>query len=137
MNDDIEITRNSDTTADNNVESIADIVRTTTVEMDVGTSDSQSQTCSGENTSKRTFEKALWFIVMLLVVAVMFVPIILYYTRPPTVNIEIPNSNIFDEETCLVSYKTMHSYVCTMRSYVVLYVATYNYVHNNYTFTTL
>ena len=44
-------------------------------------------------------ENAAWFLMILLVVIVMLISMTVHYTRPPTVTVNIPSSNTFDEET--------------------------------------
>ena len=57
-------------------------------------------------------ENAAWFLMMLLVVIVMLISMTVYYTRPPTVTVDIPSSNTFDEETCSVSHNVCN--ICTL-----------------------
>ena len=58
-------------------------------------------------------KNAAWFLMILLVAIVMLIPMTVYYTRPPTVTVDIPSSNIFDEETCLVSHNICCN-ICTL-----------------------
>ena len=94
-------------TADNNDSN--GVAKTTLVKDHNGISDSASKADSKGNStsymtvSKRICNNALWFLTILLVVGVMLIPMILFFTRPPTIRVDIPGTDILHEDTCLVS----------------------------------
>ena len=143
-----EVTETSETTFVNDVESITftnpcelrtsdnnnsnGITKTTSVKDYTGISDSAGKADSkGNSTSCMTISmhicnNALWLLTILLVVGVMLIPMILYLTRPPTVIVDIPGSDIFDEETCLVSCNISNTII--IGNYACR-VFQYNHIH--------
>ena len=106
-------------TSDNNNSN--GVIKTTSVKDHTGISDKADS--KGNSTSYMTISisicnNALWFLTILLVVGVMLIPMILYFTRPPTVGVDIPGSDIFDEKTCLVSCNISIHVVCTYICYI-------------------
>jgi len=92
------------------------VVRRVSIEEHSNNSNYTSQAYSKDNDSKHKIisrsliSNVLWFVTMALVVAVMLVPIV-YYTRPPTIEVELPMTRVVDLETCSVSYVTVNMFI--------------------------
>jgi len=94
-----------------------EVIRTASIEEHTNNSNHANQAYSKDSDSKHKIisrsliSNVLWFVTMALVVAVMLVPIVLYYTKPPTIEPDLPMSRVVDIETCSVSYVTVNVFI--------------------------